>query len=135
MDRDRYGRIVGRVYANGVDVNAELVRQGAARVYRQYAHDPDLFALEAAARRQQRGLWALPEARQVPPWEWRRAGRQPPGATLPAPSADSGAFACGHKRTCKAMTGCAEARFYLTVCGLSRLDGDGDGMPCEALCR
>lgn len=28
-----------------------------------------------------------------------------------------------------------EARFYLTRCGLTRLDGDGDGVPCEALCR
>jgi hypothetical protein len=33
------------------------------------------------------------------------------------------------------MGSCEEARFYLERCGLSRLDGDGDGMPCEALCR
>lgn len=32
------------------------------------------------------------------------------------------------------MTSCAEARFYLNECGLSRLDGDQDGTPCEALC-
>lgn len=30
---------------------------------------------------------------------------------------------------------CEEARFYLTQCGLSRLDGDKDGVPCEAVCR
>lgn len=39
VDVDRYWRIVGRVYVDGVDVNAELVRQGAAWVYRKYAHD------------------------------------------------------------------------------------------------
>jgi deoxyribonuclease-1 len=39
------------------------------------------------------------------------------------------------KRYCKHMTSCDEARFYLQQCGRSRLDGDGDGTPCEALCR
>ena len=71
-DHDRYGRIVGRVYIGDTDVNAELVRQGAAWVYRQYAKDPGLFALEAEARKAKRGLWGLPEAERVPPWEWRR---------------------------------------------------------------
>ncbi|WP_458094756.1 hypothetical protein [Roseomonas sp. WA12] len=31
------------------------------------------------------------------------------------------------------MTSCAEARLYHSQCGLSRLDGDG--VPCETLCR
>lgn len=31
---------------------------------------------------------------------------------------------------------CEEAKFYLTQCGLTRMDGgDGDGVPCEKLCR
>ncbi|MBU3979175.1 excalibur calcium-binding domain-containing protein [Patescibacteria group bacterium] len=33
------------------------------------------------------------------------------------------------------MTSCAEAQFYLNSCGVSRLDGDKDGVPCETLCR
>ena len=28
------------------------------------------------------------------------------------------------------MINCDEAKFYLTQCGLTRLDGDGDGVPC-----
>lgn len=44
-------------------------------------------------------------------------------------------FTCGSKRTCGQMDSCEEARYYLTHCGLSRLDGDGDGTPCESLCR
>jgi len=32
------------------------------------------------------------------------------------------------------MRSCAEARFHLQRCGLTRLDGDGDGTPCEVLC-
>lgn len=42
---------------------------------------------------------------------------------------------CGHKVYCTQMTSCAEAVFYFTECGLSRLDGDADGVPCEALCQ
>ena len=42
---------------------------------------------------------------------------------------------CGHKRTCSQMTSCEEAMIYMTRCGSSRLDGDGDGLPCESLCR
>ncbi|HWL69449.1 MAG TPA: thermonuclease family protein [Geminicoccus sp.] len=75
VDTDRYGRTVGRVFVGATDVNAALVRQGAAWVYRQYAHDPALRVLEQAARNDRRGLWALPEAERVPPWEWRRQRR------------------------------------------------------------
>jgi hypothetical protein len=33
------------------------------------------------------------------------------------------------------MTSCKEAIFYLRNCGLSRLDGDNDGLPCSSICR
>jgi micrococcal nuclease len=56
VDVDRYGRIVGRVYANGLDVNAELVKQGYAWVYRKYAKSPELYRLEDEARNAKRGL-------------------------------------------------------------------------------
>lgn len=42
---------------------------------------------------------------------------------------------CGIKYYCKEMADCAEAQYYFEQCGLSRLDGDNDGIPCEALCR
>jgi endonuclease YncB( thermonuclease family) len=75
QDTDRYGRSVGRVYADGVDVNAEMVRRGAAWVYRRYSHDPALLVLEQEARQARRGVWALPESQRTPPWEWRRERR------------------------------------------------------------
>ena len=42
---------------------------------------------------------------------------------------------CGSKRYCRQMNSCEEARAFLNQCGLSRLDGDKDGVPCEALCN
>lgn len=42
---------------------------------------------------------------------------------------------CGSKRRCGQMLSCDEAMAYLTQCGVSSLDRDGDGVPCESLCR
>jgi hypothetical protein len=51
------------------------------------------------------------------------------------PDAMEATFTCGGKRTCKQMTSCSEARFYLSSCGVRSLDRDGDGVPCEGLRR
>lgn len=71
-DIDRYGRTVARVYVGNTDVNAEMVRVGAAWVYRKYATDDSLYRIEAEARDAKRGLWSLPESDRTPPWEWRK---------------------------------------------------------------
>lgn len=39
------------------------------------------------------------------------------------------------KRFCKDMESCAEARYYLTQCKRSNFDKDGDGLPCENVCK
>jgi len=70
--RDGYGRVLGRVYAGAVDVNAEQVRSGYAWVFRRFAVDATLLALEAEAKAAQRGLWR--ERKPVPPWTWRERG-------------------------------------------------------------
>lgn len=57
---------------------------------------------------------------------------QAPRRETPPRSAASGQ--CGVKSYCKDMVSCEEAMFHLRECGLSRLDGDGDGIPCESLC-
>lgn len=44
-------------------------------------------------------------------------------------------LSCGSKTTCSAMTSCSEAEFYLNSCGITRLDSDQDGTPCESICR
>ena len=72
---DRYGRTIARLRVDGLDVGRELVRQGDAWVYRKYSKDPSLLVLEAEARAAGRGLWSLPAADQVPPWQWRRQRR------------------------------------------------------------
>lgn len=72
-DRDRYGRTVAKVYVDGVDVNAELVRRGMAWVYPKYAKDPELFEIERQARTAGKGLWS--QDHPIPPWEFRKPKR------------------------------------------------------------
>ena len=72
IDVDSYGRIVGRITFNGLDINREMVRNGHAWVYRQYLRDKSLLDVEAEAKAAKRGLWALPDAERMPPWKWRR---------------------------------------------------------------
>ena len=71
FEQDRYGRMIAVVYLGDVNVNAWLVQEGHAWVYRQYARDERYCQAEGEARAARRGLWALPPAEQLPPWEWR----------------------------------------------------------------
>jgi micrococcal nuclease len=72
IDTDRYGRSIGLVYVNGIELNRKLVETGNCWVYPQYAKDKKLFDLQNEAKAAKRGLWQLPENEQVAPWEWRR---------------------------------------------------------------
>ena len=74
VDRDRYGRVVGRVTVGGKLVNAEQVRAGMAWRYVQFDRRNEFGGLEEEARRQRRGLWA--DARPVAPWEWRKGEKE-----------------------------------------------------------
>src|SRR5512145_8940 len=122
VSTDRWGRTVGEVYADDVCVGCELLREGHVWVFRRYSDDRVLLGLEAEARAARRGLWSLPSAERVPPWEWRDRERGA-GATAPARALEAPGFACGAKRYCREMASCAEARFQLEQCGLGRLDG------------
>lgn len=52
----------------------------------------------------------------------------------PAPPSPAAPWRCGERRYCSEMRSCEEAMFHVRVCGLTRLDGDRDGVPCERLC-
>lgn len=68
-EKDRNGRLLGRVWCDGVYANAEQVRRGMAWVFDRYATERELYAPQDAARSAKIGLWADPTA--IPPWQWR----------------------------------------------------------------
>lgn len=67
--KDRYGRTLGRVHCEGVDANAEQIRQGMAWVYDKYVTDHSLYRVQDEAKAAKRGLWF--DSNPMPPWEWR----------------------------------------------------------------
>lgn len=141
LDNDRYGRAVARVKVGPTDVNAEMVRSGSAWAYRDYLQDETLLNLEAAAKHYKRGIWSLPLSEQKAPWDWRKEQRGVQPKQQPsfnksgtAPPSTAG-FSCAAIKSCGQMSSCAEARYQLQQCGNPRIDGDRDGIPCEALCR
>ncbi len=67
--KDRSGRWIARVYVDGIDINRELVGQGAAWHYAAASSDPSLTDLQTQAQSRKIGLWAQPNP--MPPWEWR----------------------------------------------------------------
>lgn len=133
--RDRYKRLVGVIRYEGRDVNLELVKAGYAWHYKKYQReqtpaDRVIYAdAEVQARSDVVGLWQEPNP--INPSDWRKGIRVAENATSELTPND---FTCGAKRFCKQMSSCDEACFYLQQCGLTRLDGNSDGVPCNRLC-
>lgn len=72
--QDRYGRTIGEVFGDGLDVNQERVREGFAWWDRRRSPDGAyLRRLEQEARGAKRELWSDPAPAE--PWDWRRRGR------------------------------------------------------------
>ncbi len=73
-DIDRFNRVVGRVYCDGVDANAVQIDRGMAWFFVRYGHDIFLQSAEFKAREDRVGLWRDPGP--VAPWAWRRGGER-----------------------------------------------------------
>ncbi|MBE6357196.1 MAG: hypothetical protein E7058_08820 [Lentisphaerae bacterium] len=68
---DRYGRSVGKVYCADNYINLQMVTEGNAWYYPDYAaHEQDLERAQKEAQGAKRGLWKNPEAQ--PPWMYRK---------------------------------------------------------------
>jgi hypothetical protein len=51
-------------------------------------------------------------------------------ATSPSMAVNVG-FKCDGRKYCSQMTSCAEATYFLSNCAGVKMDGDGNGIPCE----
>jgi endonuclease YncB( thermonuclease family) len=77
-DRDRYGRLVGKVWQGRAYINAAMTLSGNAWAFDRYMRDPRIRAGQDEARRAGRGLWSLPPQDRLPPPTWRQ--RHPHGS-------------------------------------------------------
>lgn len=80
VDKDRYGREVGRIWLDETDINLSQLTDGYAWFYRQYAKQSESSGdyaryeqAEAGAKESRIGLWQ--DEDPTPPWDYRRAKR------------------------------------------------------------
>lgn len=156
MNTDRYGCTLAEIYKDKIHINTRMVYEGLA--YTQYQTDQFYTAVQNEARQEKRGLWA--DSDPIYPRDWhknkchniqknninqqtkpqRKTAVESNSETNPihlkkvANKVIKSRFSCGGKTVCRQMSSCAEAQFYLNQCGLTRLDRDRDGIPCESIC-
>jgi endonuclease YncB( thermonuclease family) len=71
VDRDRYGRLVARVWHGRTYVNAAMTEAGHAWAFSRYLPDKEIRQGHDTARTARRGLWSLPPEQRIPPATWR----------------------------------------------------------------
>jgi micrococcal nuclease len=155
LDRiDRYGRLLRYIRRNGLNLNLELVRRGAAAPY-LYQGDRGRYAdaLSKAAidaKRSKRGLWRACPATILDPYHAVETGQSGPAAAS-QPSSANPSTSTSPTQTSRCdpnyVGGCVPpfppdldcidiralgiAPVRVVGADPHRLDGDGDGYGCE----
>lgn len=70
MDIDKYKRIVGMVFIDGVNINEALLRGGMVWHYKKYDKNAQWAKWETEAREKKLGIWADSQE-PVAPWDFR----------------------------------------------------------------
>ena len=139
---DVRGRTLATLYLGTLNVNQALVKEGHAWSTR-YKDDRGLYVSEermarALGRGFNRGGGAV-----MPRDFTRDHGPCGPGEGVAPPARDAltvkaamaplptPAFRCDGRTRCGQMRSCAEATFFLKNCPGVKMDGNGDGVPCE----
>lgn len=74
MSVDRYQRSVGKIMLDSRYINKEMVSEGLAWYYSNYARrEYDLADAERYARQHKSGIWNT--SNPTPPWEWRKKNK------------------------------------------------------------
>lgn len=142
--RDSHGRTVGVLVVEDLDVAQRLVEEGHAWSVRGRNDTGPLVKQERMAKALNRGLHVGGAA--VKPADFRRTNGPCTSAApvsvvpalppLAAPARSpagvaTAAFRCDGRTRCTQMRSCDEAKYFLAHCPTVKMDGDGDGIPCE----
>jgi micrococcal nuclease len=143
LDRtDRYGRLLRYVKRNGINVNVELVRRGAAAPYfyrsERGRYAATLMPAAQRARASKLGLWNACPSTVLRPERAISTGRSGPSTSIAPPTGKCDPnYAGGCVPPYPPDLDCADIRALgiapVRVVGSDphRLDGDGDGLGCE----
>ena len=104
---------LGAVQPNKCVVNGKTTYQQDACPTGQRRDPPTVQELNAQEKKRRAAAPVLTE--RVP-------------STMPAVASS---FRCDARKYCSQMTSCEEAKYFLARCPGVKMDGDGDGIPCE----
>lgn len=131
---DKYSRLLRYVFLeDGTNFNLYMIREGYAYEYTYstpYKYQTEFKAAQVYAKANNKGLWS-PNACNG---ELTAVMQSQTQSSSTSATTQTAFGACGTKKTCTQMTSCEEAKYFLNMCGVTKLDGDSDGTPCEALC-
>ncbi len=162
--RDKYGRLLLYVWVEDIFVNKQMVVDGYAYEYTystSYIYQKEFKEAQSEAQSSRAGLWGdvcscenkkigstctSCNIRTVTYQNWDcstytdtvRDTSCTVGCAAPIPTpapAPTAQYICDCSKTCSQISSCEEAYYQLNVCGCTRRDGDGDGVPCENLCK
>ena len=126
QERDYYDRLLAYIEINGQDFGEMLLSRGYARVYveGESSRKNNYLKLEQQARSNKVGLWTCSGEHNIPVDTGNKSKYDPLG-----PDRDCGDFSIW-----------SEAQSFFKAAGgptrdPHRLDGDNDGIPCEALLK
>lgn len=131
--RDKYGRLVGKIFAGDMNVNLAVVQAGYAWWYRQYgAGETAIAEAEQEARAARRGLWQ--DTAPVAPWDFRHKGPRakqasaaPSSVASPAPVSSSDTLAQRYWVTASSgKTHNSSCRYYENSRGYYSATGTGN---------
>jgi endonuclease YncB( thermonuclease family) len=147
-DKDIYNRLLRYVFLeDGTNFNLYMIKDGYAIEYtydKAYKYQNEFKAAQDSAKTGNKGLWntstcsgkiEIAQEEDSQPAPTIKQTSSPSQTKDTEAIQSSGSFGpCGSKTKCGQMISCEEAYFYLKTCGLTRLDGDKDGVPCESIC-
>ena len=67
--KDRYGRLLGKVFVGDLDVNLKMLKDGLAWHFKRYDNTRSFSEAEKEAKEKKLGLWREPNP--TPPWNFR----------------------------------------------------------------
>lgn len=143
-ERDKYNRLLRYIFLeDGTNFNKLMIEEGYAYEYTYnapYKYQEEFKNAEKAAREAQKGLWAEDTCNgelQTPKSSAStdNSSLETGATTAKTETNSSSGQSCAGKHLCGQMTSCKEAYFYLNSCGVSSLDRDKDGVPCETICN
>lgn len=126
-NKDKYNRLLRYIFlSNGTNFGEFMIKNGFAKEYTYkvpYKYQSLYKKAEEEAKLGKRGIWADGVCVKAE------------STSKPQVSSGNQNYSCDCSKLCSQIQTCEEAYYQLNQCGCSKRDSDGDGIPCESICR